>query len=235
MARLTDEDPACQVMHDPPHNNELCQDDMRKCFNYRDIHELIRAIYSYYSRSCKKLRGLTAVAEELGEELAKMHYIFEVRMVESETVTLKNFLIDLPVIVVDLQRAIEATVGTAEAQSVLFKFVAVCLPLLDINIILRRFSKGTQADDGVVVDLPLLYDSYRISIAQLAAGSFEPKVQNNLANLRNGKYGSITLQQAPGSTREAANARPPSGTDEAPASSPAGEDQRLLEESYRSS
>jgi hypothetical protein len=161
----------------------------------------------------------------------------------SETVALKNFLIDLPVIVVDLQRAIEATVGTADAQSVLvskrrawlrritqFKFVAVCLLLLDINIISRRFSKGTQADDGVVVDLPLLYDSYRTSIAQLAAGSFGPKVQNNLANLRNGKYGSITLQQALGSTRRAANARPPSGTDEAPASSPAGDDQRLLEE-----
>jgi len=35
-------------MHDPPHNNEICQDDMRKCVTYinEDIHELIRAIYS---------------------------------------------------------------------------------------------------------------------------------------------------------------------------------------------
>ena len=60
-ARLLERSPSTCVWHDPPHANELLADDMRRKFDYISrVHELIRQIYSYYSRSCKKLRGLVA-------------------------------------------------------------------------------------------------------------------------------------------------------------------------------
>ena len=94
-AQLLKRDPRVTVWHDPPHSNELLSGDMRGDFSYIPIvHEVIRQLYSYYSRSPKRLRGLEAFAKEIGEELAALHYIFEVRFVESETVAVKNFLTD---------------------------------------------------------------------------------------------------------------------------------------------
>ena len=57
-------------------------------------------------------------------ELAQLHYIFEVRMVESETAAFKNFMTDLPAIDAHLLSEIEvdegrdgsACQGGAEAQ-----------------------------------------------------------------------------------------------------------------------
>ena len=58
-AQLVKREPRTTVWHDPPHSNELLSGDMRDDFPYiATIHETVRQIYSYYSRSAKKLRGL---------------------------------------------------------------------------------------------------------------------------------------------------------------------------------
>jgi len=218
--QLLKEDSTRCIIHDPPHATDLLKDGMRQHFRYIDtVHETIRGIYSLYSRSAKRHKGLEATAAELGVDLAQLHYVFEVRMVESETIALKNFLIDLPVIAADLESMIEEARGTTDSTSVHiakckmwlrriteFKFVAVCLVLLDVNIVTRRFSKGTQADDAVVVDLIPLLSSYEATIKQYADGTFGPKIRHNLANLCQGRYGSVQLKRVPG--RAAAETAP---------------------------
>ena len=199
------------VWHDPPHANELLNGDMRSDFNYiSTIHELLRQIYSYYSRSPKKLRGLVAAAEELGEDYAALHYVFEVRMVESETVALKNFLTDLPFIVIDLTQTIAEADGTPAATTVQiskcrswlrqirqFKFVAVLIVLLDSNELSRKFSKATQADDGLAIDVPHHLTQLTTKLTARRDGALGPKLARNLRQLCKGKFGSVELLGVP--------------------------------------
>jgi hypothetical protein len=76
-------------------------------------------------------------------------------MVESETVALKNFLVDLPAIVEFLKTNLEEAeasgkqdVSHAKQRNWLqkiqqFKFVAYCLLMLDQDNVLRVFSQAT--------------------------------------------------------------------------------------------
>ena len=210
-AQLLKREPRTIVWHDPPHASGLVKDKMHDEFGYLPvIHEIIRQIYSHFSRSPKRWRGLEATASELGVELTQLHYIFEVRMVESETSAFKNFMTDLPAIEAQLLSDIEAAEGTAHATTVLiskarswrrqirqFKFVAVVLVLLDVNEALRKFSKATQADAGLAIDVPNHRASLEATLIARRDGSLGPKVWRNMRQLCDGKYGSMELIGVP--------------------------------------
>ena len=210
-AQLLAREPSTVVWHDPPHAGGLVKDKMHDEFGYLPvIHETIRQIYSHFSRSPKRWRGLEATASELGVELAQLHYIFEVRMVESETAAFKNFMTDLPAIEAQLLTDIEAAEGTAEAKTVLiskarawrrqirqFKFVAVTLVLLDVNETLRKFSKATQADAGLAIDVPGHRASLEATLTARRDGALGPKMTRNARQLCSGKFGSTELIGVP--------------------------------------
>lgn len=104
--------PRAEVGHDYPHAGELLKGDMHKVNLYIGmIQEIIRQIYAHFSKSPKRLRGLEAIAVEFGVTLAQLHYVFEVRMVESEVIAIRNFLKDLPTII----KYLEAQVAAAKA------------------------------------------------------------------------------------------------------------------------
>ena len=210
-AQLLQREPSTIVWHDPPHAGELVKGKMHDEFGYLPvIHETIRQIYSHFSRSPKRWRGLEATASELGVELAQLHYIFEVRMVESETAAFKNFMTDLPAIEAQLLADIEAAEGTTEATTVAiskarawrrqirqFKFVAVTLVLLDVNEVLRKFSKATQADAGLAIDVPGHRASLEATLIARRDGALGPKVARNARQLCTSTFGSTELIGVP--------------------------------------
>ena len=62
-AQLLRRDASTIVWHDPPHASELVKGRMHDEFGYIPvIHETIRQVYSYFSRSPKRWRGLEATA-----------------------------------------------------------------------------------------------------------------------------------------------------------------------------
>ena len=89
------ERPRADVVHDYPHAGELLKDDMQKqCPFTVEVQDMLRQIYSKMSRSNKDYRCLREVCRELGLEWKELHYVFEVRMLESEAVALTHFLAD---------------------------------------------------------------------------------------------------------------------------------------------
>ena len=89
------ERPRADVVHDYPHAGELLKDDMQKqCPFTVEVQDMLRQIYSKMSRSNKDYRCLREVCRELGLEWKELHYVFEVRMMESEAVALTHFLAD---------------------------------------------------------------------------------------------------------------------------------------------
>ena len=70
----------------------------------------------------------------VGAELAQLHYIFEVRMVESETVAFKNFMTDLPAIEAQLLAARQPGLRVYELRStgILRRHLGFCDVLLTI-------------------------------------------------------------------------------------------------------
>ena len=80
----------------------------------------------------------------------QLHYVFEVRFVESEARAIDAFLIDLPAIVKFLQTSVLDSSTDSDMRAKMkgwlrrllsFKFVTTCLTQLDIDIALRIFSK----------------------------------------------------------------------------------------------
>ena len=141
----------------------------------------------------------------------ELHYVFEVRMVESETIALRNFMVDYVTIVADLKSTLQAADAASGAKEVIhikmrtwlrkltqFKFVAVCLVLIDINTASRRFSKAAQSEDGIATDHVRLLADYRDRISTLRNGSYGSQVQSNIEQLRRGFYGNVQLVGVPG-------------------------------------
>jgi hypothetical protein len=48
------------------------------------VHKYIKLVYSYYSQSPKRMRGVQALAVEIGTPFQQLHYLFEVRFVGSD-------------------------------------------------------------------------------------------------------------------------------------------------------
>jgi hypothetical protein len=104
-SHIAKERPMATVGHDYPHAGELLKGDMHNKNPYIEIvQDTIRQIYSFFAKSPKRLRGLEEVAKECEVDLAKLHYVFEVRMVESEVIAIKNFLSDVPEIITYLEQ-----------------------------------------------------------------------------------------------------------------------------------
>ena len=72
-----------------------------------EVQDMLRQIYTLLSRSPKNYRCVQDLCKSLELDWKELHYVFEVRMVESETVALKNFLADLPAIVAFLKSNLE--------------------------------------------------------------------------------------------------------------------------------
>lgn len=205
---LKAEDEENEIIADPPHSGELLKEDMHKSFPFiYQIHTLIREVYSNYVSQGKKITGMERIAEAMGVPWRELHYIFEVRMVESEYIAIEAFMVDYPVIITQLR----ADIATLSSSSDLadqckasqckhwlrrmrqFKFVAVCLVLLDFDKKCKIFSKAQQADESLALDYPSNHERYKASLGLAASGSLGSHVKRNLASLKAGKYAGIAL------------------------------------------
>ncbi|MED5469384.1 MAG: hypothetical protein VX542_03850 [Cyanobacteriota bacterium] len=65
------------------------------------------------SQSPKKLRGVMRLAAEMGIKWHQLHYLFEVRFVESDWRAIRAFLQDYSVIVADLTEALLVAVRSS--------------------------------------------------------------------------------------------------------------------------
>lgn len=166
------------IIHDPAHSTELLKQDALPDTGYVmvTVHVIIKAIYSFFSRSGKKTRGLERLAKHWNVVLLKLHYLFPIRFVESEARVLEHFITDLPVIVAYL-RAVAIADGTSSEvkakisgwlRKVLqFKFVATCITQLDIDEAMRVFSKQVQSDTALIIDLPRYRAQFKLRLARL--------------------------------------------------------------------
>ena len=124
------------------------------------IDKTIKAVYAYYSRSPQRLRGLMAMAKSLELPFHKLHYLFEVRFVESDFIAVTAFLVDYPVLVADLTRdqdkedehKVKMCVYLNRMKQ--FKFVAHLVVLIDAHESSKIFSKFAQSDADLCIDYP---------------------------------------------------------------------------------
>ena len=200
------EDPMNEYIQDPPHANELLKEDMHYEFPYIcDIHEFARQVYSHLSCSGKKTTGMEVLAEKMGVTWKELHYIFDIRMVESEYIAISNLMSDYPVIVASFRGTISAAAGQSDTVQISqikhwlrrmteFKFVAVALNLLDYDKRCKIFSKAGQSDTALAHDYPTAHDQYKASLTVAAAGHLGSHCQRNLASLRKGKYAGVVLR-----------------------------------------
>lgn len=202
---LLEQDARNSVLRDPPHCCDIGRDRMNEHFQYiPEVLELIKSVYSDYSVHGKKLAGCEKIAEALGVDWKQLHYIFPVRFVESEYIAVLAFMDDYPVIVTDYRQRIEAatddsTMDVAKVKHWLrrmlqFKFVAVCLILLDIDKSFKTFSKATQSDENLSIDYPTFQEKFFCSMRRCTAGCLGSHIKRNLASLKVGKYAGVQLQ-----------------------------------------
>ena len=81
-------DPSHEIAHDWAHAYDLSNGDVKAELQYipDTVHTTMKAVYSHYSQSPQRARRLERKAGSWGAAnlLKKMHYVFEVRFVESE-------------------------------------------------------------------------------------------------------------------------------------------------------
>jgi len=215
-SRIKAERPTAEVIHDYPHAEELLKDDMQKKVPYTTdvVHDMVRKVYSHMAKSPKRMRGMHAVAKEMEVDIAQLHYLFEVRMVESETIVLRNFLIDFPVIVQYLRECVQEAEAAQKVELVhiqqrgwikqlcQFKFVSFMLCMLDQDTELRIFSKNTQSDSAYALEVPVFKDHLKKSLQKLSMGGHGPNVARNLEQLKQGKFAGVKLLNIPGSAAQ---------------------------------
>jgi len=186
------------VTHDYAHSYDLLVADMHKAFPYLDkVHALIKAIYSHFSQSPKKARQLQVLAEAwgAGQLVKKLHYLFNVRFVESEFIAVTAFLQDLPLIVAQLQDELDMLSTTDKMHTTItgwlrqlkqFKFVAHLVVLVDIHTVSKVFSKNAQSDELLIIDVPAFRSSCKSSLEKLRV-SLGPEATKRLPDLTAGK------------------------------------------------
>lgn len=179
-------------------------------YDLQVVHEVIRGVYSFLAKSPKRTRGTRAMAEHYGIKLAQLHYIFEVRMVESEAVAIKNFLIDLPVLVPWMQQNVSEAEGAGQIelehikqrgwirQIRQFKFVTHLLLMLSQDEQMRIFSKQTQSDSAYALEVPGFKQDFRAALEKLNTGALGPEISEHLPELKEGMFGGVKLLGVPG-------------------------------------
>ena len=76
----------------------------------------VQAVYMNYNLSGKKRFGLEEVANELDSALLKLQGSHGIRWAAAQAKTLKALIVDLPVVVVDLERTAKAQLGLSLSQ-----------------------------------------------------------------------------------------------------------------------
>ena len=202
------EDPKNEVLHDPPHSGELNKEDMQRKFVYiPEIHDIIKAVYGYVSFQGKKLSGMEMLAKSMGVPWHELHYIFAVRMVESEYIAVNAFMCDYPVLIKTLTNDAnhlqsssnltdQATASKCKhwvRRMREFKFVAVSLCLLDLDKQAKIFSKAQQGDVTLALDYPTNHERYKGALQKMANGTMGSHMKRNLSSLKTGKYAGVPL------------------------------------------
>jgi len=205
---VLEEDPKNEVLHDPPHAGELNKEDMQREFVYiTEIHDLIRAIYGHISFQGKKLTGMEMLAKDLGVEWHELHYIFPVRMVESEYIAVRAFMLDYQVLVTTLTtdaNHLQSSSNLTDQATASkckhwvrrmreFKFVAVSLCLLDLDKQAKIFSKAQQGDVALALEYPTNHERYKSALEAMSNGVLGSHVKRNLGSLKSGKYAGVPL------------------------------------------
>ena len=185
--------------HDFAHSDDLLVDDAHKIDKYiKDtVHPTIKAVYSHFSMSPHKHRHLMALVESWGAEdlYRQLHYLFEVRFVESEYIAITNFLASLVVIygalkaeteVEGIKEEMKTKINGWLRKMVQFKFVAYLVVMCDIHTVNKIFSKRAQSDSSLILDVPTLRDDYKIGLQKLLT-TLGPEAQRRLPSLQTGK------------------------------------------------
>jgi hypothetical protein len=161
------------------------------------VHPLIKEVYSFFSQSPHHQRRLDLLAEDWGAEdlVRKITYLFEVRFVASEFAAIKNFLIDLPVILSVLKEELDLVDISAEKREKLvrwirtlrqFKFVAYLIVMLDIEKVMKVLSETAQSDELLIIDVPTFREATKLSLTLLLT-SLGSEATRRLPSLLQGK------------------------------------------------
>ena len=177
-------DPTIWVLWDPPHDQDLANAAMSKSILYIHVtvDGIVAAVYAHYARSPQKLRGLTQMSDEDGTKLQKLHFLFEVRFIESQLKAYRAMLIDLPVVVKHLREDLavderdggptpekRAKMNTWVRQMGEMKFVMYLAVLMDVHTLSRTYSKRCQSDTNFILDLPTARYVQRVKFDDLCA------------------------------------------------------------------
>ena len=147
------------------------------------------------------------IVEALGVDWRELHYVFPVRMVESEHIAVGSSMIDFPVIVAQLKADISALEDNSDSadhakrsqckhwlrRMTGFKFVAVALSLLDFDKKCKIFSKAQQSDAALALEHPTNHEYHKSSLGAIAAGALGSHVSRNLPSLKCGKRAGMSL------------------------------------------
>jgi hypothetical protein len=163
-------------IHDFGHALDLLIEGAHKAVNgnyiFETIHKVVKAVYSEFSVSPKRYNILMKVIDELDVTWYQLHYIFEVRFINSEYVALKNLLSDLPIVVkyfCDTRNTLmqyndEKSIARRQVLSGLIqqisqvKFITYLSMLVDIHEQSKIFSKAVQSNTNLVIDYIKYYD-----------------------------------------------------------------------------
>ena len=188
-------DPTILTHWDPPHAIDILKSHAQSDY-VKQMHAIIKEVWSHFSRSPKRSRQLEKfVAKQSGEWL-NLHYLFEIRFVESEYKALLAFAKDLALIVKFLQaeQREESTDGVIKAKIVgwlrmlrSLKFITSLLTSIDIDEQLKILSKETQSDSSLVIYYPEQRQNCFTKLKQLQTG-LGVNSKSRLEDLRRGRY-----------------------------------------------
>ena len=164
--------------HDASHATDLLKEDGVKAVSgdyvLATVHVTICEIYSHFSRSPKRCRGLCRLADEWGVQLQQLAFLFTVRFVSSEVRVLRHFLEDLPCVVMYLRDELKTLKGDQKKKIATwlrtitqFRFVGTIITQLDIDIVLSKFSVAMQSDSFLCMYYNLELDRFLAEIRGL--------------------------------------------------------------------
>ena len=175
-------DPTQYVGWDPAHDQDLANAALGKEIVYIvDVIDVtVKEVYAHFSRSPQKLRGLEAMATAVDCTLKQLHYLFEVRFIESQVKAYTAFIHDLPIILVTLKKDLAITQAnggpTPEKRTKMtkwvrhvssIKFPIMLASLLDVHGRSQIYSKQVQSDSTFVIDLPTFREQLFKSLENL--------------------------------------------------------------------
>ena len=180
-------DPTQYVGWDPCHDQDLANGALGTdeiTYISETIDKTVKEVYAHFSRSPQKLRGLEDMAESLGISLKQLHYLFEVRFIESQIKAYTAFIHDIPIIVQTLETDLSFNAANGGPKQdkrrkmqkwcstmTSLKFVSMLGCLLDVHTISKIYSKKCQSDTMFVLDLPTYREQLMESIDRLTTSA----------------------------------------------------------------